>query len=406
MQGSFSLMPGTHDHAFSMTLKMFHRAVRSRCGGVHHPTVKHIKRLGPMRRVYSTIPSCSIVYGMLYAQATRDVPDMNISKDVDGIFVGFVAATTLLGITILQAWNYAQNNRDSWKLRSLVALLVTLDIAGTIASSIFVHSYLIEHFGNFVLLSTVNDAFIVEFSFMVVVIFLVQLFFASRVHLLNPGNYWLASGIALGSLLSFVSTVYTIAAQLRHHSVQALTIPSINISAIIHQTLIILVDGCITFVLSWNFIKARSQSEVKRTQGLLQTLLTFVVARGLLLTLVDTASLFLWVIDARKLYWMPIHLSLSKLYVISMIAWLNTRTGGPSHDIQRIFTDNNSFQLASVPSPGPRSISPPVFAHHPSSRKNYNADASTFEHDNPLDPEVVMITHGTHVYHDSSAHGP
>ncbi|KAF4618905.1 hypothetical protein D9613_010117 [Agrocybe pediades] len=350
---------------------------------------------------------------------------MNISKDVDGIFVGmptcstltrqmwltgrlgFVAATTLLGITILQAWNYAQNNRDSWKLRSLVALLVALDIAGTIASSIFVHSYLIEHFGNFVLLSTVNDAFIVEFSFMVVVIFLVQLFFASRVHLLNPGNYWLASGIALGSLLSFVSTVYTIAAQLRHHSVQALTIPSINISAIIHQTLIILVDGCITFVLSWNFIKARSQSEVKRTQGLLQTLLTFVVARGVLLTLVDTASLFLWVVDSRKLYWIPIHLSLSKLYVISMIALLNTRTRGPSHDIhRRIFTDNNSFQLASVPSPGPRSIRPPVFAHHPSSGKNYNADASTFEHDNPLDPEVVMITHGTHVYHDSSAHGP
>ncbi|KAF4618906.1 hypothetical protein D9613_010116 [Agrocybe pediades] len=322
-------------------------------------------------------------------QPPLQVPDINISKAVDGVFVGYVASTILLGITILQAWNYAQTNRDGWKLRSFVALLVILDTSAAIANTVMV-----EHFGNFLLLGTVIKPVLVEFSFTVIVIFLVQLFFATRVYLLNPGKYWLAGGIAFGSLLAFVSTIYTIGAEVRHTGIQDFKRPGINVSAIVHQVLIILVDGCITIVLSWNFIKARSQSQVKRTQGILQTLLTFVVARGLLITLTDTAFLILWLINDTNLNWMPIHLSLSKIYVISMIALLNARTHGPTRDAQRIFTDNNSFQLTSS--------GPPAFALHPSSTttaKNYSINESTLDDG---DPSGVVVTHETHIYRGSS----
>lgn len=319
------------------------------------------------------------------------IPDINISKGVDGIFVGYVLSTILLGVTILQAWNYAHNNRDSWKLRSLVALLVSLDIGSTVSSSIFIHKYLIEHFGNFLLLSTVNHGFLVEFIITVVVIFLVQLFFASRVHMLKPKNYILPGLIVLTAVLGFGASIYTIVEQFRHNNVSDLDLAGIRISVGFDQVMILFSDGIATVVLCWHFAKARTQSRVRGTVAILQNLLAYTVTRGLLVTLTDVVFMIMFFINRTNLDWMPLHLSLSKLYVITMIALLNARPGNKRNN--QVLSEMNSFHLSTT---GPTN----TIGSTTRRPQEFSLPSKNFS-DSPNERKDVLITEERAVYDDS-----
>ncbi|KAF9070629.1 hypothetical protein BDP27DRAFT_1362501 [Rhodocollybia butyracea] len=51
---------------------------------------------------------------------------VDLSAMQDGLFYGYVVATALFGVTIVQAWIYIQTNRDKWPLRTLVGVLMTI----------------------------------------------------------------------------------------------------------------------------------------------------------------------------------------------------------------------------------------------------------------------------------------
>ncbi|THU79862.1 hypothetical protein K435DRAFT_874988 [Dendrothele bispora CBS 962.96] len=48
---------------------------------------------------------------------------VNLSEAIDGFFYGNFIAAVLFGITIVQAWIYANTNTDKWPLRLLVSHL-------------------------------------------------------------------------------------------------------------------------------------------------------------------------------------------------------------------------------------------------------------------------------------------
>ncbi|KAK7462149.1 hypothetical protein VKT23_007752 [Stygiomarasmius scandens] len=46
---------------------------------------------------------------------------LDLSKEFDGLFFGTLVATALLGITVVQAWIYINNNNDGWLQRGFVS---------------------------------------------------------------------------------------------------------------------------------------------------------------------------------------------------------------------------------------------------------------------------------------------
>ncbi|KDR72265.1 hypothetical protein GALMADRAFT_143123 [Galerina marginata CBS 339.88] len=323
------------------------------------------------------------------------VEDIDISSGVDGIFAGFVLSTALLGVTILQAWTYVNHNNDDWKLRTLVAVLVVSDILSTIFNSIFIHEYLVQHFGNFLRLFTVSSGILAEFLITIIVIFIVQLFFASRVYLLNRKNIWAPAIIVITAVLGFGSGIFTIVKQFQHRQVADLALPAVRISVGFDQAMILISDGVATVALSMSFAKARSSSRVKRSITMLQDLLAYTVTRGLLVTLLDVVFMIMFAIDPTNLNWMPIHLSLSKFYVITTIAILN---GRPSAQASRNagYADSESVQISSTfatRTANTATLRAPEYALQSFGNK-------TFVEDNVNDSKNILVTQEKSVYND------
>ncbi|KAG5636868.1 hypothetical protein H0H81_006590 [Sphagnurus paluster] len=63
-----------------------------------------------------------------------------------------------------------------------------------------------------------------------------------------------------------------------------------------------------------------------RTTTLLNRLMRFVVHRGAMVTLIQTLLLVTFYAAPRKLYWLPFHINVTKLYANTFFAMLNART--------------------------------------------------------------------------------
>ncbi|KAF8199850.1 hypothetical protein K438DRAFT_1822640 [Mycena galopus ATCC 62051] len=112
---------------------------------------------------------------------------LNIGPLADGIFIGIMLSTFLWGITVVQTFNYFASNsaNDGWMLKSFMGLLFALDTVTSALTLDMAHIYLIEKFGSLVTLASLPYSSILEVLFNDIIVFLVELFFARRVHLLN-----------------------------------------------------------------------------------------------------------------------------------------------------------------------------------------------------------------------------
>ncbi|KAF9556141.1 hypothetical protein CPC08DRAFT_779213 [Agrocybe pediades] len=260
--------------------------------------------------------------------------DLNLSAFADGVFVGFILSTIFFGVTLLQAWNYALSNKDGWIMRTLVMADISsdwphgtlhvmpvgglVDITTTSNNVLLLHTYLIQHFGNLLELTMANISFIVEIALTATVVFLVQLFFASRVYILNHGDYRLPCAIVATACLGFVCSCYAVSTEITHREVADLTILPIKVTFILGQSLVTISDGITTLALSVNFIQKRSGINTKNIISILESLLAAVVARGVLVTVSNGILILLYILYPLKLYWLAVQFMQSKLYIITL----------------------------------------------------------------------------------------
>ncbi|EEB99815.1 hypothetical protein MPER_00408, partial [Moniliophthora perniciosa FA553] len=84
------------------------------------------------------------------------------------------------------------------------------------------------------------------------------------------------------------------------------------------SSLATLTDILASGAFSWSLKDARTG--FKQTDTILQRLFQYLVARGLLVTVAHLCFTTMFLIDPLNLNWFPFHLSLSKLYVITIIS--------------------------------------------------------------------------------------
>ncbi|KAJ7497729.1 hypothetical protein FB451DRAFT_241958 [Mycena latifolia] len=248
---------------------------------------------------------------------------VDISSHVDAMFVGIMLSLVLWGITLVQTWTYFNSNKDGWMLQALVFILFLLDTGSTALTGEMAHVYLVQNFGNLAALATVPVSAIAEVAFNVTIVFLVQLFFARRVYLLNQRRLVMPVIITLFALAGLVTGIFIVVDISKSPFVASLASERMKIEVALTNTFEAMSDLVATFAMSWEFY--RNRGSIKSTNTLLERLLGVTVARGGLVTVAQFVTLALYVAQPTTLNWMPAHFTLGKLSHITMVLILNSR---------------------------------------------------------------------------------
>ncbi|KAG6915144.1 hypothetical protein DXG01_013061 [Tephrocybe rancida] len=109
------------------------------------------------------------------------------------------------------------------------------------------------------------------------------------------------------------------------------------------HALAVLVDILITLGLT--FTLRKSQTSFANTRSLLQRLVIYIASRGILITAVQVGHIIMYLVNpSNLLFWLSIHLTLSKLYVISTLATLNHRES--LRDDEAVVVDRLRFSVS------------------------------------------------------------
>ncbi|KAE9405052.1 hypothetical protein BT96DRAFT_388649 [Gymnopus androsaceus JB14] len=265
------------------------------------------------------------------AELTSSVPltalplGVDLSASVDGIFYGYALSTVLFGITIVQAWIYINTNHDKCPLRVLVATLVLADFTTTCLDTQILHHLFIANFGNLAVLTVLPSTFMIEVLITTIIVFCGICFLFQGFGCVIKQFHWSVS------VLMFVTSVGAAGAgtlvtvqDFGNRSLNSsLTLRASRLAVASHIGLALFTNIIATTALCWSL--AKSHTGMKRTNTLLQKLFQYTVTRGILVTVTLMLFMILYLAQPETLAWLPFHLSLSKVYVITMVAMLNSR---------------------------------------------------------------------------------
>lgn len=244
------------------------------------------------------------------------------------IYWGFVMSLLLGGITIVQAYMYFPAHRDRAFVRYTAALMLILDLASSalIAQSVFY--YLIPHFGSLKPLSSVTPELSAECLISTLITFNSQMYFVFQLYnvkRMGSGRWLVLGSIGACAVLSFAGGIACVTAMyIFHHGVLSDRNSTFAIFFGLAKGFGALTDILATAAMCIYLTSAKTG--IAQTTTLLNRLMRFVVHRGAMVTLIQTLLLVTFYAAPRKLYWLPFHINVTKLYANTFFAMLNART--------------------------------------------------------------------------------
>ncbi|KAJ3995299.1 hypothetical protein F5050DRAFT_327801 [Lentinula boryana] len=251
---------------------------------------------------------------------------VDLSSTFDAFFYGVIVSVGLFGISVVQLWTYINLSRDRWMFRVVVITVFLMDMATTYLDIGLLHSYLVTHFGDLTIFATPETLLDLEILFTALIVFVVDLYFASRVHLLKQVHWSVVAFIVGSNIIALLISILSVII-----SIHSVFFAKLGFTPA-HNEIIVALENAVTTVcevvatvaLAWSLHS--SKTGVPRTDTILLKLHTYTITRGVLLTIVQVLSLAFYVGQPTKLTWIAFHMCLSKLYFITMTAMLNTRS--------------------------------------------------------------------------------
>ncbi|KAK0191252.1 hypothetical protein F5146DRAFT_591996 [Armillaria mellea] len=146
------------------------------------------------------------------------------------------------------------------------------------------------------------------------VLFLIQLFFLSRIYLLRPNEHWILGALVLCSIGTLAAGVVACISKTPSQQIISWTV-LYGLAMFSHAAT----------VLCYWWLFAQSRSDFRQTKNVLRRLRLYTVGRGLLVTVAQTICFVLHVVQPHQLRWVLIHWSLSGICVSATVALLNAR---------------------------------------------------------------------------------
>ncbi|KAI9569011.1 hypothetical protein HD554DRAFT_2094667 [Boletus coccyginus] len=258
--------------------------------------------------------------------------EVSVDHFYAALYWGFVVSTALVGISVVQGYLYfTTNNKDRWSIKALVVSVLILDPATSLLMAQTIYYYFIVNFGVAKALEDVPISWVVENELTVLVAALVQIFLASRVHLVNSSVDALPLGRTAPALVLVFALVAFVAGSVRTVFIGIWSMPSFSEGSF--RTLIMIGQSCslasgLLSSVCLCYMLATPRLDSMKWSETLKALFMFTINRAILMSIIEIGLLCSYISAKNSLYWMPFHLCKSKLYTNTLLAMLNTRSGG------------------------------------------------------------------------------
>ncbi|KAF7354983.1 hypothetical protein MSAN_01413800 [Mycena sanguinolenta] len=239
-------------------------------------------------------------------------------------FIGFTVATTLYGVSVLQAYLYFRKyTKDLVALKAMVATLWIFDTLTTIfvAHSLFT---LVFEVLNKSVNTNITWSFTSEKLLVTIITFISQIFYAHTIWKVSK-NMITTVFISVLAVGAFGLGIYTTVHLFENPAPDSISTRGFLIVSGLVQGLAALNDLVITGAMSWYLHIKRRGSTLPSTDKVVDTLILYAVSRGVLTAVAQIMFLVLNVAVPHHEYWLPFHMVVGKLYVNSVFATLNVR---------------------------------------------------------------------------------
>ncbi|KAJ3771652.1 hypothetical protein FB446DRAFT_90066 [Lentinula raphanica] len=251
---------------------------------------------------------------------------IEVKDKVNWFFYGFVVSTILVGATTVQAWIYYTTNQDKWPLRTLVTALVFMDFALTFMNAEVIRFYLITNFGNVEVFTMFSPVLKVEILCSFVVIFVVNIFFASRVYKLQQAPAIVTLIVVATALGSVVAGLMLSVRLFQSGNAQLMTFYTTKAQVEMGIALVLATFSEILALTTISFSLHNSRTGYKQTDTVLKKLFTFFVSRGLVLAAAQIVGICVYFAGKHPLNWLTWNFISAKLYGITVLAMLASRS--------------------------------------------------------------------------------
>ncbi|KAH9927052.1 hypothetical protein B0H21DRAFT_839111 [Amylocystis lapponica] len=241
------------------------------------------------------------------------------------LLIGFVFAVSLYGLTFFQSYVYfSRFPADPVWSKYSVGVLWALDTATTTLLSQTMYNYLITSFLKPFDMLPVTSTFVAETALAAFGIFVVQTFYAFRIRTIkqgNPSTSILICTMALASLALGIAATVEISKQPLFYD---FTTPTVKILLGAQYGLLTLCDLIVV-------VSLFSLLQPERHPGMAIYTSTFdygvvcFLNRGTAFTILQIASLVVFLTAPSHQVWILFHFVTSKVYINSLLAMLNVR---------------------------------------------------------------------------------
>ncbi|KAF5372908.1 hypothetical protein D9758_001768 [Tetrapyrgos nigripes] len=273
------------------------------------------------------------------------------------ILVGFILATTLYGISVLQTYQYFRDYADGKGLKLTVAALFFTDTLSTALVSHAVYTYVVLNLGDLLADSKQIWSFILENGILSVTTIIAQgyaalfmidwlyqhdmlRYYMRQIYIFSE-NRFLAGIIGFLALATFAlgikETVYeSVFLYSLHLILLKKTIKSFQhpTGDAVSQNEVLIVGGIIQGLAALNdiiitcslvYYLREKQSGMRSTIQMVDKIILWSISRGTITALCQILFMVLNVSARTHVYWQPFHQMVGKLYVNSVLSSLNMR---------------------------------------------------------------------------------
>ncbi|KAH9019292.1 hypothetical protein EDB84DRAFT_623159 [Lactarius hengduanensis] len=271
-------------------------------------------------------------------------PVVDIRNSFGAAFVGLFVSSTLFGLTIVQTWIYFWNyrNRDSKSLKFFVAFITFTDALHTIICVYAIYWYLVVNFGDVEKLQYAVWALNLQLILSIVINISVQLYYAWRVYIVSQSIIYPII-IVVSAVISSFFGIFAFAKEVAlkrfsdFHS--SAWMSYVGLSAVTVGDIVVAASMC------WSLYRRRTG--FAKTDSVIVTLMAYSINSGLLTGLLSLASTISIVVSPTSLIWLAFFWAMSKCYVNSLLAMLNSRDYLLSRRQSTTDKQNNAYNISS-----------------------------------------------------------
>jgi len=245
---------------------------------------------------------------------------LDLSSSYGAAYWGFVVSAVLYGCIIVQGYIYFSSYpKDSFLLKTFVGAMIMLDGGITVLAAESFDYVLIKKYGDVTALLYMNDGILSEYILTWFVVTASQIFYASRVYIVNKKLWYIPASVvflALGSQAAI--TVLFVKLFQEHRLVANLAKREFVILSCLTGGMSSAADVIATAAMC--YFLASHRSGFGKTKQLIKSLIFYTVNRGVMVAACQITILVTFAVSPVNLWWLPPHLCLSKLHVITLLA--------------------------------------------------------------------------------------